>query len=79
MFNTGTVVGVAVNVFGTGFPRNFVSSFSWGGSTGYMTYRLNKVFEVVEKVMKRRAVEFNQIEKDILTEVFELTKSFRKD
>ncbi|MGB1307109.1 MAG: glucose-1-phosphate thymidylyltransferase, partial [Flavobacteriales bacterium] len=79
MFNTGTVVGVSANVFGAGFPRNFVSSFSWGGSAGYMTYRLNKVFEVAEKVMQRRAIEFNQVEKDILTEVFELTKSYRKD
>ena len=79
MFNTGTVVGVSANVFGVGFPRNFVSSFSWGGSTGYMTYRLNKVFEVAEKVMQRRAIDFNQVEKDILTEVFELTKSYRKD
>jgi len=79
MFNTGTVVGVSANVFGAGFPRNFVSSFSWGGSAGYMTYRLSKVFEVAEKVMQRRAIEFNQVEKDILTEVFELTKSYRKD
>jgi len=79
MFNTGTVVGVSANVFGAGFPRNFVSSFSWGGSAGYMTYRLNKVFEVAEKVMQRRATEFNQVEKDILTEVFELTKSYRKN
>ena len=79
MFNTGTVVGVSANVFGAGFPRNFVSSFSWGGSSGYMTYRLNKVFEVAEKVMQRRAIEFNQVEKDILTEVFELTKSYRKN
>jgi hypothetical protein len=44
-----------------------------------MTYRLNKVFEVAEKVMQRRDIEFNQTEKDILTEVFELTKSYRKN
>ena len=31
MFNTGTVVGVSTNIFGSGFPRNFVPSFSWGG------------------------------------------------
>lgn len=29
MFNTGTVVGVSANIFGSGFPRNFVPSFSW--------------------------------------------------
>ena len=34
MFNTGTVVGVSANIFGSGFPRNFVSSFSWGGHSG---------------------------------------------
>ena len=79
MFNTGTVVGVSANIFGAGFPRNFVSSFSWGGSSGYMTYKLDKVFEVAEKVMQRRSVEFDQIEKDILSTVFELTKSYRKN
>tara|TARA_B100000886_G_scaffold323372_1_gene267131 strand:- start:4017 stop:5171 length:1155 start_codon:yes stop_codon:yes gene_type:complete len=79
MFNTGTVVGVSANVFGAGFPRNFISSYSWGGSAGYITYRLNKVFEVAEKVMQRRAIEFNQVDKGILAEVFELTKSYRKD
>ena len=73
------LLDVSANVFGAGFPRNFVSSFSWGGSAGYITFRLNKVFEVAEKVMQRRAIEFNQVEKDILTEVFELTKSYRKD
>jgi UDP-N-acetylglucosamine diphosphorylase/glucosamine-1-phosphate N-acetyltransferase len=78
-FNTGTVVGVSSNIFGAGFPRNFVSSFTWGGSSGYTTYKLNKVFEVAEKVMARRSLEFNQIEKDILSKVFELTKSYRKD
>ena len=29
MFNTGTIVGVASNVFGEGFPPKFVPSFSW--------------------------------------------------
>lgn len=79
MFNTGTVVGVSANIFGAGFPRNFVSSFSWGGSSGYMTYKLDKVFEVAEKVMQRRSVKFDQKEKDILSTVFELTKSYRKN
>ena len=79
MFNTGSVVGVSANIYGTGFPRNFVPSFSWGGSAGYVSYHLNKVFEVAEKVMQRRAVDFNQVEKDILVKIFELTKSYRKD
>ena len=54
MFNTGSVIGVSVNLFGTGFPRNFIPSFSWGGTAGLSTYKLNKVFEVARKVFARR-------------------------
>ena len=54
MFNTGTVVGVSCNIFGAGFPRNFVPDFSWGGAHGFETYGLNKAFEVAEKVFERR-------------------------
>ena len=38
MFNTGTVIGVNANIYTPGFPRNFVPSFSWGGSSGFSTY-----------------------------------------
>ncbi|HEY4652195.1 MAG TPA: GlmU family protein, partial [Pontibacter sp.] len=54
MFNTGTVVGVGANIFGSGFPRNFIPSFSWGGAAGFETFQLRKVYEVAEKVMERR-------------------------
>ena len=77
MFNTGTVVGVSANIFGAGFPRNFIPSFAWGGSAGYSTYQLPKVFEVAEKVMARRGVTFDDMEKAILQHVFELTSEQR--
>jgi UDP-N-acetylglucosamine diphosphorylase/glucosamine-1-phosphate N-acetyltransferase len=77
MFNTGTVTGVSANVFGSGFPRNFIPSFAWGGPAGFETYQLRKVFEVAEKVMARRGKPFDQVEKDILTHVFEGTKTSR--
>ena len=77
MFNTGTVVGVSANIFGAGFPRNFVPSFAWGGSAGYSTYQLPKVFEVAEKVMARRDVAFDDVEKAIFQQVFELTSEQR--
>ena len=79
MFNTGTVVGVSANIFGAGFPRNFIPSFSWGGSSGYTNYQLNKVFESAKKVMSRRFKKLDQLEKDILLNIFELTKKYRKD
>ncbi|WP_339662339.1 GlmU family protein [uncultured Polaribacter sp.] len=77
MFNTGTVIGVSVNIFGSGFPRNFVPSFSWGGASGFTEYKTDKVFEVAEIVMKRRNIEFDQVEQRILEHVFEETKKYR--
>lgn len=79
MFNTGTVVGVSANIFGSGFPRNFIPSFSWGGHSGFTTYQTNKAFEVAKVVMSRRQVEFSEQDAEILEHVFEETKKFRKD
>lgn len=78
MFNTGTVIGVSANIFGSGFPRNFIPSFSWGGSAGTSTYKLVKVFETAELVMKRRNLELTENDKKILEEVFELTSKWRR-
>ncbi|WP_281987420.1 GlmU family protein [Aquimarina aggregata] len=79
MFNTGTVVGVNANIFGGGFPRNFIPSYSWGGSAGFTTYLTRKAFEVAKVVMSRRNLEFNEQEEQILEHVFEETKQWRKD
>ena len=79
MFNTGTVIGVNANVFGSGFPRNFVPSYSWGGANGFVTYKTNKAFEVAKVVMSRRNIEFDAQEEAILEHVFQLTKGYRKD
>ncbi len=79
MFNTGTVVGVSANIFGAGFPRNFVPSFSWGGAAGFSTYLTQKAFQTAKIVMARRNVEFTEQDAAILTHVFEETKKFRKE
>ncbi len=79
MFNTGTVVGVSANIFGSGFPRNFVPSFSWGGSSGFTTYLTKKAFEVAKVVMSRRGITFSQEDQNILEHVFEDTKKYRRD
>ncbi|GAB5564547.1 MAG: GlmU family protein [Winogradskyella sp.] len=79
MFNTGTVVGVSSNIFGSGFPRNFVPSFSWGGSKGFVTYKTNKAFEVAEVVMARRNEALTDKDKAILEHIFEETKQYRRE
>ena len=77
MFNTGTVVGVGSNIFGSGFPRNFIPSFSWGGANGFTTFQPRKFYEVADAVMKRRSLEFDELEKDIVDAVFERTAQYR--
>ena len=79
MFNTGTVVGVSTNIFGAGFPRNFVPSFSWGGASGFTTYLTKKAFDTAKIVMARRNVEFSEEDAKILEHVFEETKKYRKE
>lgn len=79
MFNTGTVVGVFANVFGAGFPRNFIPDFSWGGANGFTTYKLNDAFDTAERVFERRHKKFTDIEKEILQRVFEITEKYRKN
>ncbi len=73
MFNTGTVVGVSANIFGSGFPRAMVPSFSWGGASGFTTFGLKQAFEVAEAVMKRRGIPLEDVDKMILAHIFELS------
>ena len=77
MFNTGTVVGVGANIFGDGYPRNYIPSFSWGGASGFKTYKLEKSLEVAEIVMSRRNVELTEIDKKILNHIFLSTSTER--
>ena len=77
MLNTGTVVGVAANIFGSGFPRIFIPSFSWGGAGGFTTFKMNKVREMAHTSMSRRNGEFNADEEAILQAVFDQTSQYR--
>ena len=79
MFNTGTIVGVCSNIFGSGFPRNFIPSFSWGGNKGFAEYNIDKVFEVNSKVMKRKKCIFSEKDKAILTHLKTITSAYRSN
>ncbi len=80
MFNTGTVVGVGSNIYGGGFPRNFVPSFAEGGYNGFKTVSPKIAGKIAERVMKRRnkTDEYIEIEKKIIENIFEETKKYRK-
>ncbi|WP_431610471.1 GlmU family protein [Chryseobacterium sp. 'Rf worker isolate 10'] len=70
-FNTGTVVGVASNIFKPGFPPNLIESFSWGGLKDDERFKLDKVYEVAERAMARRKVALTEEDKAILKHIFD--------
>ncbi|MCB9015450.1 MAG: GlmU family protein [Lentimicrobiaceae bacterium] len=78
MFNTGTVVGVSTNIFGSGFQRNFVSSFKWGGVSGFSTFLPKKAIEVAKGMFKRRDLDFTEIDAQLIEDVYNLTHNYRR-
>lgn len=77
MFNTGTVIGVGSNIFGSGFPANFLPSFFWGGPQSKATFTINKMLETARIVMKRRNLEMTKTQEEILRLTFVHTQSNR--
>lgn len=77
IFNTATVIGVGVNIHGTGFPRNFVPSFSEGSSAGFTDVSLVKFFAIAERAMSRRHVELTEIDKQIFHNIFSIADNYK--
>ena len=77
MFNTATVIGVGVNIYGAGFPRNFVASFSEGGTSGFNDVALSKFFATAEKMMHRRNIELTEIDKEIFESIYHQAENFK--
>ena len=70
MFNTATVIGVGVNIHGAGFPRNFVASFSEGGTAGFTDVQLPKFYAIAEKMMARRGRSLTEADKTIFEAIY---------
>ena len=77
MFNTGTVIGVSANIYGSNFPRNFIPSYSWGGAAGLKTYAKVKAFETMDLVMTRKNEKFTAEDQKIMEHIFEISSKFR--
>ncbi len=78
MFNTGTVVGVNANIFGTGFMRNFIPSFSWGSASGFSVFEIEKAVQLAKRVYKRRNKVFDKNDESIIRTVYDNTFNYRK-
>ena len=76
-FNTATIVGIGCNLFGHGFPRQFIPSFSRGGAQGFTENRLDKVIKTAKAMKKRRGVDFTSADNDQLKYIFKKTARFR--
>lgn len=77
MFNTGTVVGYGANVFGDGFPRQYIPEFAWGGASGFTTFQLDKFFQTAHAVMNRRDLNFSEADRQITEVIFTESASSR--
>lgn len=77
MFNTATVVGVGVNIHGTGFPRNFVASFSEGGATGFSDVAMSKFFDVAARVMARRGIELTDADRRMFEAIRDIADNYK--
>lgn len=77
MFNTGTVLGVGVNIHGTGFPRNFVASFSEGSTAGFTDVSMTKFFQIAERVMARRHLQLTQAHKDMFMAIRHCAEQYK--
>ena len=71
MLNTGTVIDVAANVFGAGFPPKHIGSFSWGGAGGSEVHAFDKAVATARRVMQRRDLPLTEPEVEILRHVYE--------
>ena len=74
MLYTGCVIGVAANIFGQPYYKNFIPSFSWGIKD---EAKIDEVIEIARASMKRRNVELSRSDLALIKKVFELTKPER--
>ncbi|MFZ1458096.1 MAG: putative sugar nucleotidyl transferase [Saprospiraceae bacterium] len=79
MFNTGTIVGVAANIFGDGFPRTFIPSFSWGGAAGFSTHKVEKAIETAELVLSRKNMLLTEPDRKVLEHIYFNTAHVRNN
>ena len=77
-FNTGTVLGVAANVFGGGFPPKHIPGFAWGGADGLEVYDIERALTTARRVMERRHVPLTVQDEEILRHVFASAQAARK-
>ncbi|HSZ73061.1 MAG TPA: putative sugar nucleotidyl transferase [Cytophagaceae bacterium] len=70
-FNTGTVLGIGVNVFDTGFPPKYIPSYSWGSPQTLQPFRKAEWFEMVLQTRKLKHQPLSSEERSLLETVWD--------
>ena len=79
MLNSGTIVGVFTNLFGSGYHPKFIPSFFWGGGKEWQIHDLGKAIETAKRMMQRRNINPSEAYLKLIEKVFSLTEGERKD
>lgn len=77
MLNTATVLGVGVNIHGSGFPRPFLASFSEGSTAGFTDVPMQRFFDIARRMMARRNVELTDVDIAIFNHIRQLAEQYR--
>jgi hypothetical protein len=72
-FNTGTMTGISCNIFGEGFPPNYVPDFSWGQG-GRVRYEWDKALRDIGNWKKLKGQLLQDDEIKALKYIFDQTK-----
>ncbi len=78
MINTATVLGVGVNIHGSGFPRPFVASFQEGSNNaGFKDVPLKTFYSIAERVMARRGLSLTDVDRDIFASIYNISDRYK--
>lgn len=76
--NTATVIGVGVNLHGTGFPRTFIPSFSKGSPTGgFRDLDMRTFLDMAERMMSRRGIAVTDHDRRLFEHVETQSRAFK--
>lgn len=76
--NTATVMGVGVNMHGSGFPRTFIPSFSQGTpQTGFKDLPIKSFLDMAERMMSRRDIHLTEADKRLFMHVEAESHNFK--
>ena len=72
MLNTGTLIGISCNLYGSGFHNKLIKSFSWEDASKGVSvdYEFDKAVQTALVSMKRRNVEMNSEYENLLKYIF---------